>query len=273
MKISVVMVDGGFRERIYGAEFFSRQDFPAGDYEILWIDFYRRPHRDLETFPKVRVITLARTGEYHSSFCFNRGIEESRGDVIVIPDADQIVKPDFLSTVWELHGLYDRLAVYGYRYDEPEAGALRTLTFEDLQRTCVMKMPTNFGACLTVRRRWLLEINGYEQHEIFSSGLHANATDISTRFKNLGLAVQWEPRLKLYHPYHPMTATHSAAYERQLKVIEWRRRMLQYAAFSGIDKQRNIPLPADLVELLATREQLAPAETLGNRIRKLFARV
>lgn len=267
------MVDGGFRERVFGAEFFSRQDFPDDDYEILWVDFYGSPHRDLEAFPKVRLITLARTGEYHSSFCFNRGIAESRGEVIVIPDADQIVKPDFLSRVWDLHRRYDRLAVYGYRYDEPEEGALRSLTFEDLERTCIVKNSTNFGACLTVRRQWLLQINGYEQHELFSSGFHANGRDISTRFKNLGLAIQWEPGLKLYHPYHAMTLTHSAAYDRQLKVIEWRRRTLQYTAFNGIDEQRNVPLPADLIEHLATREPMVPAGTFGNRIRKLFTRI
>jgi hypothetical protein len=259
------MVDGGFRERVFGAEFFSLQDFPDDDYEILWVDFYGSPHRDLEAFPKVRVITLARTGEYHSSFCFNRGIAESRGEVIVIPDADQIVKPDFLSRVWDLHRRYDRLAVYGYRYDEPEEGALRSLTFEDLERTCIMKNSTNFGACLTVRRQWLLEINGYEQHKIFSSGFHANGKDIAGRFKNLGLAIQWEQGLKLYHPYHAMTLTHSMVYEPQLKVIEWRRRRLQWLAYEGIDQSLNRELEQELIEFLDEK----PEPKLSGRIKNL----
>jgi hypothetical protein len=274
MKISVIMVDGGFRERIFGAEYFSNQDFAEGEYEMIWVDYYDRLHPGLAALPKVRTITLDRSGEYHSSYCFNYGIAESRGEVIVIPDADQIVQSDFLSRVWELHRRYDRLAVYGYRYDEPEAGALRTLAFKDLERTCVMKMPTNFGACLTVRRQWLLEINGYEQHEIFASGFHANGKDIAIRFKNLGLAIQWEPGLRLYHPFHPMTATHSAAYEQQLKVIEWRRRTLQYTAFSGIDEQRNVPPPADLVEFLDAEKPSRAGRTraIGDRMRRLFAR-
>ena len=34
MKFFVVMVYGGFRENTYGAEYFSRQDFPDSEFEV-----------------------------------------------------------------------------------------------------------------------------------------------------------------------------------------------------------------------------------------------
>ena len=95
------MVDGGFRENIFSAEYFSKQDFPDDQYEIIWVDFFNAPHQLLSTYPRIKVSTLKKSGTYHSSYCFNEAIKQSTGEIIVIPDADQIVKPDFLSKVWD----------------------------------------------------------------------------------------------------------------------------------------------------------------------------
>lgn len=239
MKISVIMVDGGFRENIFGAEYFSKQDFPEDEYEVIWVDYYDKPHQDLKKFPNVKIITLNKSAEYHSSYCFNHGINEARGCILIIPDADQIVKPDFLSNVWQLHEQYEKLVIYGYRYNEPEKGILRSYDFEELEGKCILTNPNNYGGCLTVRKKWLLEINGYEQHEIFGSGFHANGYDLYTRFKNFGLAIQWEPTLKLYHPWHVFTLYRANSYRKQEQLIEWRKRNLQYLAFNGLDSSKN----------------------------------
>ena len=42
MKISVVMIDGNFRENLFGADYFTRQDFPEDQYEVLWVDYYEK---------------------------------------------------------------------------------------------------------------------------------------------------------------------------------------------------------------------------------------
>ena len=88
-------------------------------------------------------------------------------------------------------------------------------------------------------KKWLLEINGYEQHKIFESGFHANGMDIYSRFKNFGLAIMWTPAVKLYHPWHPFTLVPAEQYNVQLRFIEWRAKNLQYLAINGISERLN----------------------------------
>ncbi|MCB0402129.1 MAG: glycosyltransferase [Flavobacteriales bacterium] len=241
MKISVVMVDGEFRENTYGAEYFSKQDFPEADYEVFWVEYYNQVPESVREQEKVTVITLghSKSEEYHSSLCFNAGIKAAAGELVVIPDADQIVEPDFLSKLWEMHQQADNLVIYPYRYDELENDKLTNLSFEELKRKCVLRNPLNYGGCLSVRKKWLTEINGYEQHPFFGTGFHANGLDLYTRFKNLGLAVMWTDKLRLYHPWHPFTLADAEQYNVQKMVIDWRFRSIQYMALQGIDAARN----------------------------------
>ncbi|MDX2479881.1 MAG: glycosyltransferase, partial [Desulfuromusa sp.] len=133
IKISVVMIDGDFREKVFGANYFSQQTFPDEEYEIIWVDYFDKIHPDILSNPKVKAICLDKKGIYHSSYCFNRGINQARGELIVIPDADLVVLPDFLDRVWELHQTYEKLVVYGYRYDEVQEGILESLDFKELE--------------------------------------------------------------------------------------------------------------------------------------------
>ena len=252
MKISVIMIDGSFRANTYGAKYFCQQDFDSNEYEVIWVEFYRKTNEDIVKNQRIKLFTLNNGEEqvYHSSYCFNRGILEARGELLIIPDADQIVKPDFLSKAWQIHSKYDQLVVYGYRYDEISSGTLRSFEFSELEDKCVLKNPLNYGGCLTVRKKWLLKVNGYEQHPIFRTGYHANGLDMYTRFKNLGLAIQWKPNLKLYHPWHPYTLQYAHEQEVQKKLIEWRGNTLQWLAFDGIDSAKNFLPPFDAQSLL-----------------------
>jgi hypothetical protein len=244
------MIDGGFRENTFGAKYFSQQDFPEDNYEVIWVDYYDNPSPEVLKYSKVKVIKLNQKNTYHSSFCFNGGITEAKGEILIIADADQIVKPDFLSKVYQIHSNYDKLAMYGYRYDETKRGTIKSFSFDELEENCVQKNTVNYGACLTIRKKWLLKVNGYEQHPIFGTGFHANGTDMYTRLKNIGLAIQWEPTLRLYHPWHSYTLMPNRIYESQFKLIEWRKKNMQYLAVSGIDPSKNYILPGSVNQML-----------------------
>lgn len=264
-KMSIVMVDGSFRESYHAIDFFCQQDLPPDEYELIWVEYYDKVNpalaAEVAKYPNARIITLGRTGVYHSSYCFNAGIAASRGELVLIPDADLVAEPDMLRAVWDMHQTDDRLVMYLFRYEEPEELHQAVPTLDHLQRVCTMTSPSNFGACLTVRKRWLETINGYEQHDVFGTGFHANGQDINTRFKNLGLPVMWHPRIKLYHPWHPFTKAADDAYRRQEVVIRYRAVNLLTDAYEGLDPARSRAMPADLVEKLAERErQLAAKE-------------
>lgn len=243
MKISVVMIDGGFRESVHSAESFSVQDFPKNDYEIIWVDYYDTPHPRLIELPDVQVSLLnnPKSSTYHASHCFNHGIKQAQGEIIVLPDADQIVRPDFLSITWSLHERFQDLALYSYRYNEPEPDALQGFEIEELEKKCICSNPRNYGGCLSVRKKWLEEVNGYEMHEVFSGGFHANGYDLYVRLSLLGLAVQWEASLPVYHPWHPYTVVNDPSYKTQFSFVEWRLKSMDYRTFNGIDQNNNRP--------------------------------
>jgi hypothetical protein len=230
MKISVIMIDGGFREYIFALEYFSHQDFPSNEYEIIWVEYYDRPHPDLKKYPGVKVKTLNQKGMYHSSYCFNGGIKEAKGEVLVIPDADVMVEKDFLSTAYEEHSKNHELVMYFHRYCQTEEFFKENnFSFDYVKSTSryLKSSIENYGGCLSVRKRWLLEIGGYEQHRAFATGNHANGKDVYTRLKNLGLYVKWHPHQYLYHPWHPGTGGVGADQKR----VKWQNKIIKYRAF------------------------------------------
>lgn len=271
MKISVIMIDGGFRDNAFSAKYFAEQDFPAEDYEIIWVEYFNKVNLELDKSDTLQKITLNREDEYHSSFCFNAGIEMAKGELLVIPDADQIAKPDFLKTVWHCHQQYDKLVMYIYRFDETTDNRVKSFDFDELEKKCVLKNPENYGGCITARRKWFMEVNGYEMHPIMQSGFHANGMDMAVRFKNLGLAIQWHPTLKLFHPYHPMTLSDAWQYRVQHKLIRWRKNNRIYRPLEGIDSEKNTLAPDTLIRQL--EKELQEGKSSGNRLKKYLTSV
>jgi hypothetical protein len=98
-----------------------------------------------------------------------------------------------------------------------------------------------------VRKKWLLEINGYEQDDVFrSGGDHANGLDVYTRFKNLGMHIMWHPRLKMYHPWHTHKPGSQNAYAPQKILISYRAKNLDILPYKGIDPVLDRDIPEQL---------------------------
>jgi len=250
-KISVLLVDGSYRPHFAVIDSLKRQTFAADDYEVLWIEYYDKVEQKLinkmKDIKNFQVITLNKNGIYHSSYCFNRGIMNARGELLVIADADVLVEENFLETVWEEHQGDERLVMYIFRLDEPERATPLCLDIDYLKNTCNLANPSNYGGCLTVRKKWLLKINGYEQHNIFrTGGDHANGLDIYTRFKNVGMHIMWHPQLRLYHPWHSHKPDHLAAYQPQKQLIDLRAKNLDILPYKGIDPAWDREIPREL---------------------------
>lgn len=250
-KISVIMVDGSYRENFFAVDFFGNQTMSEDDYELLWVEYYDSVNPELaekiSKHPNFRVITLGKEGGYHSSYCFNRGIVESKGDLFIIPDADQACEEDFLETVFKEHQTNDKLVMYVHRRSESKKDHMPDVDIDHLRKVCVQGHPNNYGGCLTVRKKWLLEINGYDQYPIFGSGEHANGSDVYFRLRNLGLHVMWHPHLTLYHPWHPIDK-HRYSHEIQRVVVNYRALTLATISFRGIDAAKDSEPSEDLVE-------------------------
>lgn len=238
MDISIILIDGSFRESFHIIESLKKQNFPTSGFEILWVEFYDEISTQLCQHKNINFIKLGfpRTTEYHSSYCFNEGIRQSKGEVLVIADADVLVTENFLQVVLDEHERCEKLAMYFHRLNEPEKlhDKEKSYNIEHIRKFGLLTNPNNYGGCLTVRKKWLNEINGYDQSSNFKSGFHANGLDVYTRFKNLGLHIMWHPTERLYHPWHPFTLATSGNYDAQHKIINNRALQLDTYVANGI---------------------------------------
>jgi GT2 family glycosyltransferase len=252
-KISVLLVDGSYRPHFAVIDSLKRQTFAANDYEVLWIEYYDKVKQELiekmNARENFRVITLKENGIYHSSYCFNRGIMDAQGEILVILDADVLFGEDFLEKVWDEHQNNECLVMYVFRMDEPEqpGNSPFCLDLDSLKKKCQLANPSNYGGCLTVRKKWLLKINGYEKDDVFrTGGDHANGLDVHTRFKNLGMHIMWSPDLRIYHPWHPHKPGRQKAYMLQRLLIEHRAKNLDVFPYKGIDPALDRDIPEQL---------------------------
>lgn len=261
-RISIIMVDACFRESYHAIDYFCTQTLPQDDFELLWVEYTGQIHPKLaETvarYPNARVITLNKTDDYHPAMCFNAGIEAARGELLVIPDADQACEREVLGQIWDEHQTDDKLVMYLFRYEESEEDHVEPITLDTLphlKAVSAMRSPSNFGACLTIRKKWLLDINGYDRFWPFHTGYHAHGLDLNVRFKNRGLHIMWHPTIKLYHSWHPNTKLPAQLlYGRQRIVADWHGVTLTTQTFDGIDSAKNIPVPAALEQEIAEFE-------------------
>ncbi len=251
-KISVIMVDGHYRPHFGIIDSLGKQTMPVDDFEVLWIEYFSTLKSELvnktTSLFNYHMITLDKTGVYHSSYCFNEGIRQAKGDLLVIVDADVILEEDFLERVWKAHQDNDSLVMYVFRYDEVQKPESKCLDLEHLRKYCVLRNASNYGGCLTVRKSRILEINGYEQLDVFrTGGNHANGLDVYTRFKNLGMQVMWHPQLRIYHPWHPTNPEARELYRPQIGFISSRALGLDILPYMGLDPDRDRKLPQHLV--------------------------
>lgn len=255
--VSVIMVDGGFRENFSALQSLGRQTLNREDYELLWVEYYDEAKPGLRTLvreiPNARLITLGRNGIYHSSYCFNEGIRQAEGEFLFIPDADVIASDDFLETAIREHQDHEKLVIYFHRADEPQDSCEKNPSLEHLRRVCRINPNPNYGTCVSARKHWFARINGYEQHPVFASGFHANGLDVYTRFRILGLHVMWHPNLVFYHPWHPHTGAGYVAWDVQQVFVQHRVVHMQTSAFCGLDVAANREIPAVLAAQLAER--------------------
>ncbi len=208
-KISVIMWDGNFREYTHTIDYFGRQDLPRDQYELLWVDFYNSNDRirdKLAEYENARLITLGHEPDvpWHSAVMINTAVREAAGDLIVIPDGDIVAEKHLLEYTARQHTKVDELVMYFRRFDELEADS-RPDSRQNVQHLidrCKLISPTNYYGCFTIKKKHFLQVDGFEEHPVFSYG-GDNGVETYIRLRNSGLAVKWSNDMNIYHPWHP----------------------------------------------------------------------
>lgn len=119
--ISVIVCTYNREEYLYRTlEHIARNDFPAGDYEIVLVDNNstdgtaeqcRRFRRD---YPAVAFRCFRETAQ-GLSFARNRGIAEARGEILVFLDDDAFMEKDYLRRLDRYLRQYPAAAAFGGR--------------------------------------------------------------------------------------------------------------------------------------------------------------
>ena len=213
MKISIITWDASFRENFHTVDSFGQQEYPKDDYEFFWCDYYSAQNpvliEKVNKYPQSSIVNLGNpvSEQWHLGKTINKGISQSKGDILIIPDGDIMVPKNFLSKVEEIfNSSSENLVVYFRRWDEPaNKHGEESYTIDYLSDVCQLKNITNYGGGFAIRRNVFEDIGFYEEHEVFS-GPGANGLEQYMRFRNRGLAIMWSD-IKIYHPYHSFTGS------------------------------------------------------------------
>ena len=273
--VSVVCWDASFRESFSAIECALDQDFPADRYEIVFVEFYQEANaqvrRLLEGRRNARICVMGnrhpgRENEHLIGGCINQGIRLARGELVVAPDADVLFERDFLADVVRRHERCEDLALYFYRVDEPQAERPVERTIEAIRAVGSIQFAENYGGCMSVRKKWLEAVNGYEEDPKWR-GYSAVDQDVARRLKALGLHIQWHPNRFLYHGYHPgCHRPDPGSLERtyiQTRIYQGRAKALQTLPDKGLDPARK---PTNSLTAVAGRER----HWLGRAVRRVL---
>ncbi|MGC9453703.1 MAG: glycosyltransferase [Phycisphaerae bacterium] len=244
--ISVVMVDGGFRENFDPLSSWLHQSLPADAYELIWVEYTDRPAPQVEATGRFRTFAMGLKDEPQVlPRAYNEGIRRAKADILVIPDADVYCEHDLLETVAGELADDPQEVLYILRLDQRRPRYRPGQDLDHVRRTCSIRQTQNYGGCFAVHRQRMIEMNGYEELPFFA-GYHQTAFDNHIRFKNMGLKIRWHPTQRVYHPWHESPQGYKFA-QRDAQKLHIARRAVtwDYLAYRGLDESRNRPYDPD----------------------------
>ena len=257
MKISVITWDADFREKLHTIDSFANQDFDEGEYEFIWVDFYgsnAAVRNKINEYDNCRLLTLNHSPDedWHLGVCINKGVRESVGEIIIVPDGDVLVEKNFISKVFEAHKNCPNLLSYYRRYDEPEKPdvQLDVINVDSVEPRVKLLNPLNYAGCFSLDRSLFLSVNGYENHNVFS-GPGMNAYEFYIRARNSGVSVRWCED-KIYHPWHESTGLSGVQLRDRVLLVELKKYYPWLNPYSGVEqswvthcREMNLDVAAD----------------------------
>jgi hypothetical protein len=211
-KFSIITWDASFRESFHTVNSFCTQNYPSAQFEFIWVDFFDNNHPELiksiQQYPNARLLNLKnkKSEKWHLGVCINNGIQNSKGEFLIIPDGDIVVSKDFLSIVEKEIQKFSDQVLYFRRWDEMKKDHCeKSIDYNYLSKVAVLTNPTNYGGCLVIKKELFKELNFYEESEVFA-GPGANGLETYIRLRNKGLPIKWHDE-KIFHPYHSFTGT------------------------------------------------------------------
>ena len=261
MKHSIILWDCCYRNFFHLTGSLADQDYPKDQYEIIWVEQRSRAASDVfnhriglqslgDTVAlhadrcDVRVVYLDQPASrpYHIGVCVNAGSALARGEILSRMDGDMLVRPDFL------RGLDREMTTRPGVINLARRGAAKpvgvplerwtegTIDYDLCRAECprgfdpIPPVIRNKGPCLAAPRAWCEAVGGYDEHDLWATGISRNGQDLAAR---LEIYSRVPSRALLdhigVHPYHPtglnrLGEAETAIFAAQQSLIDWSRK-------------------------------------------------
>jgi glycosyltransferase involved in cell wall biosynthesis len=169
-------------------------------------------------------------------FSRNKGIENSKGEIIIFVDSDVLVDGNFIRDHIQLHEKNDRLIVQGMvrHVKRTEDFGKFTLLIDGL---CLSGIITQN---VSIKRKHIIEVGGFD--ESFGDTMGYMDVEIGRRLRNLGLKViyAWK-KCRAYHvdgyeTEERLKSVFSKSYERGKSAVWFSRKYGSRVAFRHLKK-------------------------------------
>lgn len=238
--VSFILLDWSCRESFHVFKYLNEQTVPREQYEIIWIEYFGRKVLEIEAglkeYEKLNrppmldqwiVLGISEDIYYHKHLMYNVGIAAAKGGIVVICDADVMVRPTFVESIVKAFETEADISEKGIvlhldevRNSKREYYPFNNPTFEEvegegsinwangkttgLQDTKDPIHTLNYGACMAARRKDLIMIGGADEH-IDYLGHICGPYEMTYRLVNAGKKEVWHQNEFLYHTWHPGT--------------------------------------------------------------------
>lgn len=148
-----------------------------------------------ERYPEVRL--LASGSRLHPGDARNRALSVARAQVIAFLDADCLVEPSWVDTLWEAHRAGDLLV--GGVVDNARRGSLVGWAYYLCEFSLWLparrprRIPEVAGCCLSIKRA------AYDRFGPFLEGTYSSDTAFQWKAARAGETVRFLPAIRVYH--------------------------------------------------------------------------
>lgn len=223
-KLSMVLLDWSVRESTHLLHYLRQQTVPRDNFEVIIVEYYDRVSDTLKPFEDQvdTWVLLEMPAEcyYHKHLMYNVGIAHSRGEIIMIGDADAMVRETFVETIINVFTKDPKIVYHidQFRNIRRDLYPFNYPSFDEvLGDGCINNMggktagildeddpmhSRNYGACMCARKNDLIAIGGADEH-IDYLGHVCGPYDMTFRLMNYGRRLVWETKEYMYHTWHP----------------------------------------------------------------------
>src|SRR5262245_19137214 len=226
-QLSIILLDWGVRESFHSLEYLNRQTVPRDQYELIWLEFYRRkPAKLREMVFRGGLLDQWIVAGYPDDYVFSKhrlyniGLLLAQGRYCVICDSDAIFTPSFVAKLLEAFAQTQRAVIHldeirntdpvFYPFCYPSIAEIQGdgcanwhgTVSRGLNNSADMLHQSNYGACMAAPRDDMFAIGGADEH-IDYLGYICGPYEMTFRLANHGLPERWLRDEYLYHTWHP----------------------------------------------------------------------